>query len=362
MNPARTFHHQNLSWARLRRGLDQAELAKLIGVSTRSIKGYEGAAFAPATEPLRRLAKVLKFPEGFFFADAIGDIKKEAVSFRSGSSLIARQRDMALGSAAVAVAFNREAERFFALPEAKLPDYSARDPERAAELLRGRWDLGAQPVGALMPLLEDKGIRIFSLPQDVSEANTFSFWHGHTPFIFLKNGQAPGALRADLAYELAHLVLHRSGQAATKAAHEAAKFFAEAFMLPADDMLKLGSVTDLSQFAIAGAYFGTPPTMLARRLHHLGALSEWKFRALRTALEQSDIKPETSMVEHDEQSALLPRIFASFASRGITKHRYAHILGLYPSDLNEFIPERGSTSVMSHEHFKPKLSVVSVKD
>jgi hypothetical protein len=62
---------------------------------------------------MRRLAKVLKYPGGFFFADAIGEIEEEAVSFRAGSKMVARNREVALGSASVAIAFNREAERYF---------------------------------------------------------------------------------------------------------------------------------------------------------------------------------------------------------------------------------------------------------
>jgi Zn-dependent peptidase ImmA (M78 family)/DNA-binding XRE family transcriptional regulator len=365
MKPIRTFQHQNLYWARLWRGLDQAELAQLVGVSTRTIKAYEGAAFAPALEPLRRLAKVLKFPEGFFFADAIGDNKQEAESFRAGSKMVARLRDMALGSAAVAIVFNREAERYFALPEGKLSDYSGRDPERAAELLRSRWDLGAQPVGALMPLLEEKGIRIFSLPADVEEVDTFSFWHDRTPFIFLKSGQPRDAIRAELAYELGHLVVHRSSERASKSGREEAKIFAEALVLPANAMRKLGDLSDVPQLAPAAAHFGTPPMMLARRLHRLGVLSAWKFRALRSALAQQAGSTCVPNSGHCENSNLLPRIFSSLHARGVTKHKFAHVLRVYPKDLDELTFGIASASSKEDrqiadrdETLRPKLRLV----
>ncbi len=366
MKPDRTFHHQNLSWARLRRGLHQAELANLIGVSTRSIKGYEGATYAPALEPLRRLAKVLKFPEGFFFADTIGDIKQEAVSFRAGSNLPARVRDMALGSAAVAIAFNREAERYFALPEEKLPDYSGRNPERAAELLRGRWDLGAQPIAALLPLLEEKGIRIFSLPSDVSNAGTFSLWHGRTPFIFLKSGQSLEATRADLAYELGHLVLHRSGEPASKLAHEEARNLAEAFMLPAGVMRELNDFSDLTQLLQSVAHFGVTPMLVVRRLRRAGVLSEWKFRERRMALTQLAGTDTHVGAAWPETSTALTRIFSSLRARGITKHKFAHVLGIHPKELDDLtfsvatkIGDQVDTTEIGAHELRPGLRLVS---
>lgn len=365
MKPTRTFQHQNLYWARLRRGLDQAELAQLVGVSTRTIKAYEGAAFAPAADLMRRLAKVLKFPEGFFFVDPIGDFTSEAVSFRAGSKMAARIRDMALGSAAVAIAFNREAERYFALPEATLPDYSERDPKRAAELLRGRWDLGAEPVGPLMPLLEEKGIRIFSLPSDASEADTFSFWHGRTPFIVLERDHSPDTMRTNLARELGHIVLHRRSEPISKTSHEAAKIFAEAFMLPASALRKLGYFSDVRQLAPATAQFGIPPMILARRLHRLSVVSEWKFRALRAAFEQHPRTKDVLNSEHDEKSILLPRIFSSLQGRGVSKHKFAHVLSIYPADLDALTFRGASTNFPENqmkgefgEMLGPRLTVV----
>jgi Zn-dependent peptidase ImmA (M78 family)/DNA-binding XRE family transcriptional regulator len=363
--PSGPFCPSRFAAARLRRGLGVAELAELIGVHRHAIARYEAGQFVPTAEHVRMASKILKFPERFFQGEDLGAIKAEAVSLRAGSNLAARSRDMALGTAAVAVAFNREAERFFALPEAKLPDYSGRDPERAAELLRGRWDLGAQPIASLMPLLEEKGIRIFSLPADVSEADTFSFWHRRTPFILLKSEQVSHATCADLAYELGHLVIHRNTEPASKPAHEAAKIFAEAFMLPANAVRKLGDVSEVSVLVPPATHFGTPPMMLVRRLHRLGVLSEWRFRALRTALEEQALPDDAVTVENGERSMLLPRVFSSLRSRGVTKHKLGHVLNIYPKDLDGLtfgiasaLPDEDQQIAEHHETLGPKLRLV----
>jgi transcriptional regulator with XRE-family HTH domain len=140
----------------------QADLGTSIGASVRSIKVYEAGAFAPDPHRLRRLARTLKFPERFFLGDDIGDLAPTI--FRSPSKLTARQRHVALGGAAIAIAFNQEIERLYALPEPDLPNLTGRArPEQAAESLRHDWKLGEKPVEHILQLLEARGVRGYAV-------------------------------------------------------------------------------------------------------------------------------------------------------------------------------------------------------
>ena len=184
MTLAASFNPSRLTWARRRRRKDQVELGALIGTSVRSIKAYEAGVYAPAAERLRHIARALHFPERFFRGDEIQDLTPKA-TFRAGSRLSAGLRDAALGSAAVAIAFNTAVERLFALPKADLAQpVDGRQPERWADLTRRKWDLGEGPIESMMQLLQAKGVRVFSLPADALDADTFSIWHGELPFIF----------------------------------------------------------------------------------------------------------------------------------------------------------------------------------
>ncbi len=128
MRPAGPFQPSRMLAARLRRGFAVNSLAGAMGLGRRTIHRHGAGLFAPNTEHLRAAARALRFPESFFLGSDIGDLAPEKASFRSSSKLTARQRDMALGSAAVAIAFHGGIERLFSLPELDLPDLA-----RAAE-------------------------------------------------------------------------------------------------------------------------------------------------------------------------------------------------------------------------------------
>jgi Zn-dependent peptidase ImmA (M78 family) len=133
----------------------------------------------------------------------------------------------------VAVAFNCEIERLFALPEADVPDLARRKaPEWVAERLRSKWELGEQPIESMVQLLEGKGVRVFSLPADAVDAGTFSLWHRNQPFVFLDATKSQIERRLDLARELGHLLMHRHQAPAGPKAQQAANRFAANFLMP----------------------------------------------------------------------------------------------------------------------------------
>jgi len=57
---------KQITFARVRRRLTKAQLAKELGVTSRSLQNYETGASAPDLELLARIAKLLKFPQQFF--------------------------------------------------------------------------------------------------------------------------------------------------------------------------------------------------------------------------------------------------------------------------------------------------------
>jgi transcriptional regulator with XRE-family HTH domain len=171
--------------ARLRRGFTVNTLAEAMGVDRRTISRHDAGLFAPSTEHLRAAARALRFPERFFLGSDIGVLAPEVASFRWSSKLTARQRDMALGSVAVAGALNGEIEQLYALPECDLPELAHRcDPKQAADFVRRKWKLDERPIEGMMQLLESKGVRIFSLPADAASAGTFSSGTATTPSSF----------------------------------------------------------------------------------------------------------------------------------------------------------------------------------
>src|SRR4051812_37177191 len=97
-----SFNPTRLDIARKRRGLTKAKLAELADLSPRILTEYEHGA-QPTSETVKRLAGALRFPDAFFYLPDADTPDVSAVSFRALSSMSARQRDQALGSAAIAM-------------------------------------------------------------------------------------------------------------------------------------------------------------------------------------------------------------------------------------------------------------------
>lgn len=66
---------QKLKTIRKARGFTQEKLAKEVGLSTVTIKGYESNKFSPSLETLTKIAEKLKVPAGYFFEEEIDDMK-----------------------------------------------------------------------------------------------------------------------------------------------------------------------------------------------------------------------------------------------------------------------------------------------
>ena len=96
------FQPSRMLAARLRRGFTVNTLAEAMGLDRRTISRHDAGLLAPSAKHLRAAARALRFPERFFLGSDIGVLAPEAASFRWSSKQTARQRDMALGSAAVA--------------------------------------------------------------------------------------------------------------------------------------------------------------------------------------------------------------------------------------------------------------------
>ena len=70
--------------------LRKAQTAKKLGMTSRSLQNYETGASTPDASTLAKIAKLLKFPQQFFFLDDedMPEIRECSVSFRKLSKMI----------------------------------------------------------------------------------------------------------------------------------------------------------------------------------------------------------------------------------------------------------------------------------
>jgi Zn-dependent peptidase ImmA (M78 family)/transcriptional regulator with XRE-family HTH domain len=356
------FNEKRFTLARRRRGMTKKMLAGHVGVSERSITGYESGTQEPELPTLRKISEALRFPEAFFFGDDPELLTPDVASFRSLSKMSAKQRDSALGAGSVALMLNDWIESKFDLPSPDLPDLGrehtgidaeknllvvdesdeypshagSQDPEAAAEMLRAHWGLGELPIKNMIALLESKGVRVYSLAIDAKEVDAFSMWSGGKPFVFLNTYKSAEHCRFDAAHELGHLVLHKHGQPQGPELEREANAFASALLMPRASVLANAPRTaTLPTLIKHKKYWSVSVAALNYRLHALGLTTDWIYRTLCIQLAEAGFrKKEPEGVPH-EKSLLLEKVFSALRQEGTSKASVASQIDIGPEEINE---------------------------
>ncbi len=371
MSSGDAFNPSRLTWARRRRGMTKTRLARAISVELRSVTAYEAGEFAPESDRLDQIAHVLKFPERFFFGDDIAEPALDTASFRSMSKMTAGQRDIALGSGAVALLLNQWIEGRFNLPEPRLPDLG-RDasPESAAEAVRRDWGLGELPIKNMVHLLEAQGVRVYSLAIDAAEVDAFSLWREDRPFIFLNTLKSAEHARFDAAHELGHLVLHRHAAPSGQQAEQDANAFASALLMPAASVrARAPNFATLDQLMRLKKIWGVSLAAMTYRLHKLGLVSDWHYRKLYIEISKRGYRKQEPEGGPRETSQVLHKVFAALRADGVTKRTVADVLQVHPKDVDELVfglaltALDGSAPLPSKAgRLPPRLRLVSPED
>lgn len=356
----------------MRRGLKKAELAQRIGVTPRSITGYESGEFPPEPERLIQIASELRFPALFFYEEEpIEIVEPDSVSFRAMTKMSATLKNVALGAGAIALQLNSWIEKRFKLPTPDLPELGRDiDPEAAAESLRQYWGLGEHPVRNMVHLLEAKGVRVFSLAIDAKEVDAFSMWWNGTPFVFLNTQKSGEHSRFDAAHELGHLVMHRHGQPHGQEAEKEANAFASALLMPAKSVLatRLHFPT-LDSLIKAKKYWAVSVAALNYRLHSLQLTSEWINRSLCIQIAQAGYRTQEPQGIVRETSQVLEKVFSALRAEGLGKNDVARDLRLTTYEIDELtygllkmgaVPDRDNATrnVTIEKKPRPALSIV----
>jgi len=334
------FNPQRLSLARKRRRLSSKGFAELIGMSPVTVTRLEKASNEPESETVDLIAKKLGFPREFFFGDDIDDLAKDAASFRSLTSMTARERDAALASGSLAYLLSDYISAEFNLPEPKLIDLShERDPATAAQTLRQVWALGEQPISNMIKLLESKGVRVFSLAENTKNVDAFSCWRNDIPYVFLNTFKSAERSRLDASHELGHLVLHKhGGPRQGRDAEAEANNFASSFLMPkADVRSRIPFVRTLNDLVTAQKRWGVSTGALAYRLHKLGILTDWQYRMFCIQINQRGYRTQEPNGLPREESVVWKMVFTALWNDKISKNQIASELHLPADELENLI-------------------------
>jgi Zn-dependent peptidase ImmA (M78 family)/DNA-binding XRE family transcriptional regulator len=335
------FNPNRLMLARKRRRLTGEGLARLIGVTPLTISRLEKGKHGPTPETLDAIVRVLKFPQKFFYGADIDSSRQDAVSFRSLTSMTARERDAALAARDFAYLLSDWVMERFNLPEVKLVDLSFEENAiKAALSIRQHWALGQQPISSMVKLLESKGVLVFSLFENTKNVDAFSCWRNNIPYIFLNTFKSPEHSRFDAAHELGHLVLHKHGGPHQRTAEQEANTFAACFLMPEADIrsnISISYMTSINQLIQIKRRWGVSLSALIVRLHKIGLLTEFKYRSLIIQISKMGYRKNEPNEMPREESVVWKKVFTELWSDGITKNHIADHLDLPSEEVENLV-------------------------
>jgi Zn-dependent peptidase ImmA (M78 family)/DNA-binding XRE family transcriptional regulator len=334
------FNHKRLSLARKRRRLTGKALAELSGVSPITISRLENDENQPDEETIRKLTSALGYPLEFFFDDDPEEIDTNAVSFRSLTKMSAKERDAAIAAGTLGLQLDSWLEREFRLPKANIIDLSYEtDPEIAAQSLRQFWNLGEKPIGNVLGLLEVNGIRVFSLAENTSSVDAFSFWRDERPFIFLNNYKTAEHSIYDSIHEVGHLTMHRhAGSQPSRAAEREANQFASAFLMPENDVrARMPRFITVNTVIEARTRWRVSAMAMAYRLHTLSLLSDWQYKSACIELGRRGFRSDEPGGVERETSRIWQKVLSQLWAERKTKNDIAAALHIPLDELEGLI-------------------------
>jgi Zn-dependent peptidase ImmA (M78 family)/DNA-binding XRE family transcriptional regulator len=332
------FNFERMDLARRRRGFTKAELADAIGLSPRVLTAYERGEYAPTPSTIDKLSHVLRYPPEFFFGLTLDEPPIDASSFRALSNLTAKQRDQAIGAGAFSLALSDWIDKHFRLLEPKVPQLEGVDPETAAAAVRSEWGLGERPIRNMIHVLEAHGVRVFSLTEENLSVDAYSFWRGDLPYVFLNTMKSAERSRMDAAHELGHLVLHWKGGVRGRDSEHEAQQFGSAFLMPRDSVLaEAPRGGRLDQIIRAKSRWGVAAASLTYRMHKLGLLSDWQYRAVFLAISREGYRTNEPNGAQRETSQVLGKVFKALREEGRTMAEVAYELTIPLDDLRDML-------------------------
>lgn len=163
------------------------------------------------------------------------------------------------------------------------------DPREVAHRLRQHWNLGDEPIGNLVGIIESAGIIVVERPLAAPGQDAVSTWPGDKsrfPMMLVTKGLAPDRLRFTIAHELGHLLMH---DIPGPDQEEQANKFASEFLAPADsirpDLMGLRT-GEFRRLLTLKEKWGMSIGALVRRAYDLDIITDRQYREFNMRLSQ----------------------------------------------------------------------------
>jgi len=239
-----------LRLARRKAGYSLRGLSTAMGgkVTAQAIGKYERGESTPSSGVLLALSKALGVSLGYLM-DTQG-IELSGVEFRTKANTSARDRAQVETEVLEWIERYLQVEQVLELDSAQWHCPVARprklgnpgDAEKLAAEVRGTWDLGFDPIPNMTELLEEKGLKVLTVPL-AERVSGFTCLvkrpeeRADLPVIVVNNRFTLERRRLTLAHELAHRLIDTESLD-DRDEEKAATVFAGAFLVPRNHLLR----------------------------------------------------------------------------------------------------------------------------
>jgi Zn-dependent peptidase ImmA (M78 family)/transcriptional regulator with XRE-family HTH domain len=281
-----TANGDMLRLARQRRGCQQTEAARALGIDQSLLSRYENGLLDVRDDLLLKAAQIYDFPQTFFRqrVPVYGAPVSVHAMWRRKADISARELDRVIAELNIRVMHLRrlfegaEIANTSNLPRMDIDEYG--DPERIAAMLRAHWQVPPGPIKNLTLLVEKSGVLVcLSRLGGTSISGVTFATPGMPPLVALNSAQPADRRRFTLAHELAHLVMHRFP---TPDMEREANAFAVEVLMPAADIRPyfVGRRIELSTLAALKPEWKVSIAALLMRAHALKFITESQYRYL----------------------------------------------------------------------------------
>jgi Zn-dependent peptidase ImmA (M78 family)/transcriptional regulator with XRE-family HTH domain len=327
-----------LALARESRGMTQKDLAERLTVAQSHVSKYENGLLTIPHPELIKLARVLDYPEAFFYqtdpvfgygSSCLYHRKRQSIPLMDLRTILAQINVIRIQISKLLKGAEIRSENKF--PRMDIGDYEG-SPEQVAKLVRASWYLPPGPIQNLIGSIENAGGIVVKCKFSTRKLDAVSQWlPGLPPLFFVNASSSPDRVRFTLAHEVGHLVMHRVPTIDLES--EADRFAAE-FLMPASDIRPYLSQLSLAKLASLKPYWKVSMQAILRRAFDLKKISEAKYRNANIQISKYLYRTKEPVQIPAEDPTLLDSIFSAYTKEhGYT---YADLQKLMRTNADQF--------------------------
>ncbi len=330
--------------ARESRGLNQTELAALIGVTQGKISKYENGMLEILEDDLERISKATNYTREFFFQqDKVYGLGSSFLFHRQRKTipvLLQKQIQAEINILRIQVDRLLRATSLECLNGFQSHDADAYDGrvERIAPIVRAAWKIPLGPIGNVTANIESAGGIVLKCSFNTRQIDAAHLWLPGLPPLFFVNKDLPGdRLRWTLAHEIGHAVMHRNP---TGEIEEQANRFASEFLMPRAEIQDHLYDLTLERAATLKPIWRVSMAALVMRAKDLGCINERKAQSLFMRMSACGYKTNEPFPIEVEEPSTMRRVVAMYRQElGYNDFDLAQLL--FTADPQFFEPDQG---------------------